>query len=87
MEFKKLEIESETSWFKRNIMKRHILKTFIYIVVGAIVGFLYFFFTEGKHQDIITAGDILKSTLIGGFFGFFITNLVPEINADILQVT
>lgn len=74
MEFKKLEIEQETSWFKKTIKNKHTIRTIIFIVAGALVGVLYFYFTEGKHLNFISSRDILKSMLIGGFFGFFITN-------------
>ena len=74
MEFKKLEIEQDTGWFKKTIKNKHTIRTIIFIVAGALAGLLYFYFTEGKHLDLITSRDILKSILIGGFFGFFITN-------------
>jgi RsiW-degrading membrane proteinase PrsW (M82 family) len=74
MKFKQLEIEPESNWFRRTFWKKHTIKSIIYIVLGAAAGLLYFYFTEGKHMDTIASGDILKSMLIGGFFGFFITN-------------
>jgi hypothetical protein len=46
----------------------------IFIAFGAVIGLLYFYFTEGQHMEIISSGEILKSMAIGGFFGFFITN-------------
>ncbi|MFC2151690.1 hypothetical protein ACFLSE_04110 [Bacteroidota bacterium] len=74
MEFKKLELDQDSNWFKRIIRSKQTKKSIIYTVIGTMVGFLYFFFTEGKHMDIIETGDIINSMLIGGFFGFFITN-------------
>ena len=74
MEFKKLELEPETSWFKRKIWSQHVKKTTLYIILGAIAGFIFFYFTEGISMDNIQINDILRSTFIGGFFGFFITN-------------
>jgi hypothetical protein len=74
MKFKQLEIEPETNWVKRTFRKKHIIKSIIYVVLGATTGLLYFYFTEGRHMDTLVSGDILKSMLIGGFFGFFITN-------------
>ena len=74
MEFKKLEVGQEGGWFRRAIRSRHTIKTIIAIGVGAVAGFLYFYFTQGQQVSEITAGDIVKSILIGGFFGFFITN-------------
>lgn len=74
MEFKQLDIKPEGSWIKRVISLPHVKKTIIYIVLGAIVGLLYYYFTEGKQLDNISFGEIVKSMLIGGFFGFFVTN-------------
>lgn len=74
MEFKQLELNPESNWFKRTIRSQHFRKSIIFIAVGAIAGFIYFYLTEGKHLNVITAGDVLKSMLIGGFIGFFITN-------------
>lgn len=74
MEFKKLELEPESNWFKRTFRSQHIKKSILYIAIGSAAGFLFFYFTEGQHMDVVTSGDVLKSVAIGGFFGFFITN-------------
>lgn len=46
----------------------------IAIAVGAVAGFLFFYATEGRLMESMPSGDIIKSLLVGGFFGFFITN-------------
>jgi RsiW-degrading membrane proteinase PrsW (M82 family) len=74
MEFKKLDIKPEGSWVSRTILSQHGKKTILYILVGAIAGFVLFFITQEKQFSEITAGDIVKSMAMGGFFGFFITN-------------
>lgn len=74
MKFKKLELEPESSWLIRTLKNKHTRRSLVFIIFGATVGVLYFYFTEGRHMDDILTGDILKSMLIGGFFGFFITN-------------
>ncbi len=74
MEFKKLEIKPESSWIRRTLLSQHTRRSLIFIVIGAIAGFLYFYLTVGKHMDALASIDILKSIAIGGFFGFFITN-------------
>lgn len=74
MEFKKLEIEEEGSWIQRKLRNPHTKKTAIYMLIGAIAGFGFFYFTEGMSMDKIPMGDIIQSMAFGAFFGFFITN-------------
>lgn len=74
MEFKKLDIQSEGSWLKRTFGTQHAKKSFIYIILGAIAGVVFFYFTGEKQFADITSGEIIKSMIVGGFFGFFITN-------------
>ncbi len=74
MEFKQLDIKPEGSWIKRTLELPHTKKTIIYIVLGAVAGLAYFYFSEGKQIANITSGEIFKSMLVGGFMGFFITN-------------
>lgn len=74
MEFKKLEIEEEGSWIQRKLRNPHTKKTAIYMLIGAIIGFGFFYFTDGMAMDKIPAGDIFQSIVVGAFFGFFITN-------------
>ena len=74
MEFKKLDIKPEGSWLKRTFESKHTRKTLIYIVLGAIAGFVFFYLTEGKQFSEITSGDVFKSMFFGGLLGFFVTN-------------
>lgn len=74
MEFKKLELEPESGWIKRNLGSQQFKKSLLYIAIGALVSFLLFYFSEGQAMEVISAGDVIKSLAIGGFFGFFITN-------------
>lgn len=74
MKFKQLDIKPEGSWTKRMFWSQHAKKTIIYICLGAIVGLIFFYVTEGKQIADITSGEIIKSMLIGGFLGLFITN-------------
>jgi hypothetical protein len=74
MKFKELEIEPESNWFKRFLASKSLLKSIIYIGIGAIAGFIYFYLTEGKNMDEMASIDIVKSMLFGGFLVFFITN-------------
>lgn len=74
MEFKKLEIKEEGNWFQRKIRNPHTKKTLVYILLGAVGGFLFYYFSEGIHMDAMSRGDIVQSVLVGAFLGFFITN-------------
>jgi hypothetical protein len=74
MEFKPIEIKSRENWLKRVLKTPHLRRTAVAILTGAVVGFAIFYFSEGRYMDTIPAGDIFKSILIGGFFGFFVTN-------------
>jgi hypothetical protein len=74
IEFKPLDIGPKQSWLKRTIHSPHTKKTILFTVLGAAGGFLYFYFTEGQHMTEIPTGNIIKSILIGSFFGIFITN-------------
>jgi hypothetical protein len=74
MEFKKLEIEPESSWLKRTLTSKHFKRSIVFTIIGAVAGFLYFYLTQGIKMDVLQSGDIIQSVLVGGFFGFFITN-------------
>jgi hypothetical protein len=74
MEFKQLELKQQGSWIKRQISTSHFKKTIIAILVGAVIGFAFFYLTEGRLMNSMPGKDILNSLLIGGFFGLFITN-------------
>lgn len=74
MQFKQLDIKPQGSWWTRTLQSPRFKTTMTAIVVGAILGFLFFYFTEGRLMESMPAKEIAKSLLIGGFFGFFITN-------------
>ena len=74
MQFKQLEIKPEGTRIKRIINATRFKRTVIAILTGAAIGFGFFYFTEGRLMESIPSNEIIKSLLIGGFFGFFITN-------------
>ena len=74
MEFKKLEIKQEKNPVKRIWSNRRFRKSIFYTLAGAILGFLFFFFTEGMYMDKMSDNDIFQSMIIGALMGFFITN-------------
>jgi H+/Cl- antiporter ClcA len=74
MEFKKLEIQEEGNWFQRKIRNPHFKKTILYMLIGAVAGFAFYYFFEGMHMDSMPQNEIVQSILAGAFLGFFITN-------------
>lgn len=74
MEFKRLELESEPRGIRKLIKSESFRRSLLYISIGAVAGFLLFFFSEGQLQQSISFKDVLKSAGVGGFFGFFIAN-------------
>jgi RsiW-degrading membrane proteinase PrsW (M82 family) len=74
MEFKPLDLKPQGSWISRTVHSPRFKTTATAILIGAILGFLFFYFTEGRLMESIPAKEIVKSLFIGGFFGFFITN-------------
>ena len=74
MEFKKLEIKPEGSWFQRVIGSNHFKKSIIYILAGAAIGLGITYFAEGRELAQISSKDLLSNILTGAFIGFFLTN-------------
>ncbi len=74
MEFKKLEIKEEGGFLRRLLKSPNVRRTIIYAILGGIVGFLFFYFTEGINMETITGSDIFRSIAFGVFLGIFITN-------------
>jgi RsiW-degrading membrane proteinase PrsW (M82 family) len=74
MQFKQLDIKPQGTWISRTVHSPRFKTTLTAILVGSVIGFLFFYFTEGRQMEHIHAQEIIKSLLIGGFFGFFITN-------------
>ena len=74
MEFKQLNTKPESGYLNKILRSKNIRRSILFVAIGAIAGFIYYYFSEGKHMDSLSTIDILKSLAIGGFFGFFITN-------------
>lgn len=74
MEFKKLEVQPERKGLSALLGSYHFRKSIITILIGAIAGFGYFYFSEGRDLEVIVFGDYMQTVLVGAFLGFFITN-------------
>jgi hypothetical protein len=74
MQFKQLDIKPRGNRFTRTLRSPRFKTTLTAMAVGALLGFIFFYFTEGRLMESIPGNEIGKSLLIGAFFGFFITN-------------
>ncbi len=74
MEFKKLEIEQENKGIKTVLQSAHFRRSLIFIILGALGGFGWYYFTEARHMEVFMFSQAIGSILIGAFLGFFITN-------------
>ena len=74
MRFKQLELTQDGNWFSRTLKSARFRTSLKAILVGAAVGFLFYYLTEGRLMESMPGGEILKSLAVGAFFGFFITN-------------
>ncbi|TVQ86836.1 MAG: hypothetical protein EA393_11335 [Bacteroidetes bacterium] len=74
IKFKKLEIAPESKGIGKFIKSQHLRKSLIYILIGALAGFGFFYFTEAQQMHAWALSDSLSSIFIGAFLGFFITN-------------
>jgi len=74
IEFKRLEIEPEVKGFRNWIKSKQARKTLIATLIGAVAGFAYFYFAEGKNMDTMPVNDIFQNMIFGAFLGFFVTN-------------
>jgi len=74
IEVKKLEIEPEKQGFSDWVKSTQVKKTLVAILIGAVAGFVYYYFSEGKNLDVMSSGDIFQNVFFGAFLGFFVTN-------------
>ena len=74
MEFKPLDIKPEGNFFKRMYRSAHVRRSALYILIGALLGLGYYYFSEGRHMNTFELGSMARSMFLGGFMGFFITN-------------
>ena len=71
---RRLSIQPEQNKLKGLFMNSHFKRTAAGIIVGAVAGFAFFYFTEGLYMDSLPTKDILQSLAFGGLFGLFFTN-------------
>ena len=74
MKFEKLELKSGENWIKRLMINPHFKKTLLFVLIGGVAGFAFYYFTEGIQMDKMPTGEIFQSIAAGAFLGFFITN-------------
>lgn len=60
--------------FKAFIQSRYFLRPFIGVVVGAVVGYLYYYFVGCAGGSCPLTSNPYASVIGGGLFGYFIVN-------------
>lgn len=73
-DFKPLEIQQEKNIWKRLYKSKQVRRTFLYMLMGAVVSFAISFVGEGMRLSAMQGTEIFHSVVIGAFMGFFITN-------------
>ncbi len=73
-EFKKLELEDDRSWFKRTFTSKHFIKTLLYVVLGAIFGYTFYYFSDNRMADEFWSDEAFNNVFWGMALGLFITN-------------
>ncbi len=73
-EFKKLELEDDRSWFKRTFTSKHFIKTLVYVVMGAIFGYVFYYFSDNRSADMLWSEEAFNNVFWGMALGLFITN-------------
>lgn len=73
-EFKPLEIKLEGSRIKQIYKSKQVRKTFLYMLLGAVISLGISYASEGSRVRAMNAQEIGHALIMGAFFGFFITN-------------
>jgi hypothetical protein len=73
IETKKLDLQPEDKGIKGIFKSKQFRRTTLGILLGAVAGFAFFYFTEGLYMDSLSNRDVIQSLIFGGFFGLFIT--------------
>jgi hypothetical protein len=68
------ELKTGNKTFKEFIKSKHFLKSFLAIVIGALAGFLYYYFVGCQSGSCAITSNPFLSMLTGGFLGLFIVN-------------
>ncbi len=74
MEFKKLDLKPEGTWFQRAWRSVHIRRTLGTILLGMVVGAILFFVLEPNIGPDFNSGKLIENIVMGGMFGLLITN-------------
>lgn len=69
-EFEKPELQEQRGWFERTFLS----KTMIFVVVGAIITSVYYYFNEWQNYSIITYKDVIEGVSVGALVGYFMAN-------------
>lgn len=72
-DFKEVEVKKATG-IKAIFNVKKLRRTLLFMGIGALASFSWFYYTDGQHMDIISSTEVFKSITVGAFFGLFISN-------------
>lgn len=73
-QFKPLELKPQGNRIQRITRNPRFKVTLRAILIGAGIGFAFYYLTAGRLMESMPLEEILQSIGVGAFFGFFITN-------------
>ncbi len=72
--FKELELDQDKNWFQKTFTSPHIKKTLIYSLIGALIGFCVFYFSDSRDAGVFWNEDAFNNVFWGIALGVFMTN-------------
>lgn len=69
-EFKKLELKQDRGWLERTFLS----KTMLFVVVGAVITSVYYYFSEWQNYSVVTYKDVIEGVSVGALVGYFMAN-------------
>lgn len=73
-QFKKLEILEEKSTFQKWLKSDQLKKTLLYSLAGMAIGYVLFYFSDSRSNDVFWNSLAKEYVLMGFAIGIFITN-------------
>ncbi len=68
------ELKSKMAGIREFFSSRQFWKPFLAVIIGGVLGFAYYYFVGCQSGSCAITSNPWKSTMMGGFLGFFLTN-------------